>query len=562
MSHATEAGPIQLPIPEAFPVEWDDPADADRLWQREVMHVPTQTTVLDDDLQRIIIDEGFNVACAAYQMPVRNAYRRINTYVYQSIAPVSHDPVVLEELGRKAGENFAAAIGSQLQRWTDESLPELERMYDAFESLDFDGSPSAAADTLDAAVDLMRRAWVIHFRTVFPVIISMSLFQDFHDELLGSEDGFEAYSLLQGQDNKSLEADRALHALSRSAQTKPFVLDVLGRAGAADVRAELASDEEGRAFLAELDEYLERWGKRLRLYITFSEPSFIEDPAPVIMTLKDAVTRPDEDHEAELARLAAERDALTAAARERLTGLPEAVREQFECLLSAARQGSVIQENHNFAIDCRINYEVRRALLAAGRRLASEGVIDDAGGVFHLRLEELRQALAGPVPADLGTRVAQRRDELSRWAGAQWPPVLGTLPPGGPPDDLIGRAVARMFGAVPRESESPDVLHGMRGSPGVATGTARVLRSLGEAERLEAGDILVTETTAPPWTLLFARAAAIVTDAGGILSHCAVVAREYCIPAVVGTKIGTSTIRDGQRLEVDGTNGTVRIVGE
>ena len=106
------------------------------------------------------------------------------------------------------------------------------------------------------------------------------------------------------------------------------------------------------------------------------------------------------------------------------------------------------------------------------------------------------------------------------------------------------------------------MLHGMRGSPGVARGTARVLRSLGEADRLEAGDVLVAETTAPPWTPLFGRAVAIVTDAGGILSHCAVVAREYEIPAVVGTKMGRSVIRDGQEIEVDGTNGTVRISGE
>jgi len=100
----------------------------------------------------------------------------------------------------------------------------------------------------------------------------------------------------------------------------------------------------------------------------------------------------------------------------------------------------------------------------------------------------------------------------------------------------------------------------MAGSPGTARGVARVIRSLGDAERLHEGEVLVTETTAPPWTPLFARAAAIVTDAGGMLSHCAVVAREYRIPAVVGTKIGTVAIRDGQLVEVDGTNGIVRLI--
>jgi pyruvate,water dikinase len=87
----------------------------------------------------------------------------------------------------------------------------------------------------------------------------------------------------------------------------------------------------------------------------------------------------------------------------------------------------------------------------------------------------------------------------------------------------------------------------------------QVVRSLAEANKLQPGDILVTETTAPPWTPLFGTAAAVVTDAGGILSHCAVVAREYGIPAVVGTGLATATLRDGQLVEVDGDAGVVHI---
>ena len=140
--------------------------------------------------------------------------------------------------------------------------------------------------------------------------------------------------------------------------------------------------------------------------------------------------------------------------------------------------------------------------------------------------------------------------------------MLGSLPPGPPPDDPISRAVIKMFGGRPTESESADVLYGMAGSPGLARGRVRVVRSLAEGESLEAGEILVAPTTAPPWTPLFARAAGIVTDAGGILSHCAVVAREYSIPAVVGAKRATTVLRDGQLVEVDGTNGRIHIVDE
>jgi pyruvate,water dikinase len=93
-------------------------------------------------------------------------------------------------------------------------------------------------------------------------------------------------------------------------------------------------------------------------------------------------------------------------------------------------------------------------------------------------------------------------------------------------------------------------------------GRARVLRALSEGDGLEKGDILVAETTAPPWTPLFATAAAVVTDTGGILSHCAVVAREYRIPAVVGAGAATATIRSGQMIEVDGDSGVVKVLSE
>jgi pyruvate,water dikinase len=104
------------------------------------------------------------------------------------------------------------------------------------------------------------------------------------------------------------------------------------------------------------------------------------------------------------------------------------------------------------------------------------------------------------------------------------------------------------------------VLRGAAGSAGNARGIARVVRSLADAQRLQPGEILVTETTAPAWTPLFATAAAVVTDAGGVLSHCAVVAREYMIPAVVGVGMATAVIPDGATIEVDGSAGIVRII--
>ena len=548
--------PQPIALPADFPVVWERPDEAHGFWERETMHFPGQSPLLDHSFAHRWVEEGFNAACEDYSMPVRNAYRRVNTYVYQSIAPVSHNPPELEQLGRTAQERLGAAIGRQNEVWEGERLPEIKDLLGRWRAFDLTGASDAGLVThLRDTLAWSERAWHIHFLTVFPVLVSMSLFDDFYSEVLGGEDTYGPYRLLQGQDNMSLLVDRALYALSRRALSSDDVLRVLETSAAGDVVAELGGSDEGRSFLAELDAFLAEHGRRTSLYISVSAPSWIEDPTPLITVLQDAVTQPERDHEAELEAFAQERARLTEGVRERLEGFPEAVRGQFEFLLGAARQGSVLQEDHNYWIDTQVVYEVRRVALELGRRLAANGGVDSADDVFNLRLDELND-----LSADLHAVVAERRQEMDEFSAVASPPVLGSLPPGSPPDDPISRAVIKMFGGRPRESTTPDVFYGMPGSPGVARGRVRIVRSLAEGEALQHGEVLVAPTTAPPWTPLFARAAAIVTDAGGILSHCAVVAREYSIPAVVGSKRATSVLRDGQLIEVDGTSGSIRIV--
>ncbi|MXW26381.1 MAG: hypothetical protein F4Z77_08855, partial [Dehalococcoidia bacterium] len=134
----------------------------------------------------------------------------------------------------------------------------------------------------------------------------------------------------------------------------------------------------------------------------------------------------------------------------------------------------------------------------------------------------------------------ERKRDQAAYRSAQPPPVLGK--------PLAG------------EPSGAGVLRGTGASPGVYRGVARVIRSLAEAARLGDGEVLVCGVTAPTWTPYFAIAGAVVTDAGGALSHTAVVAREYGIPAVVGTRTGTTEVGDGSTIEVDGSEGVVRFL--
>jgi pyruvate,water dikinase len=122
------------------------------------------------------------------------------------------------------------------------------------------------------------------------------------------------------------------------------------------------------------------------------------------------------------------------------------------------------------------------------------------------------------------------------------------------------KGMMRFFGGPPPAQDTPGLIRGNPGSAGTVRGPVKIVRILSEAGKLVPGDILVAVTTAPPWTPLFATVGAVVTDTGGVLSHCAVVAREYGIPAVVGTGSATNLLHDGQLVEVDGAQGIVRLL--
>ncbi len=139
------------------------------------------------------------------------------------------------------------------------------------------------------------------------------------------------------------------------------------------------------------------------------------------------------------------------------------------------------------------------------------------------------------------------------------PPVfLGTAPTADVPR---GEIVERFFGLGLEPSRDPSVVSGHGASKGVVTAPAKVVRTLTESDKLQRGDVLVCEMTMPAWTPLFSIVSAVVADSGGVLSHCAIVAREYGIPCVTGTRIGTTRIKDGQTVTVDGGKGIVRIEG-
>ncbi len=560
MSVEAQAGPRPIKAPEDFPVSWEAPEDEGLFWKFDAMHSPNQVTPLESDLWSGMTN-GLEYASRNYEMPVQ-VFRalRINTYGYTAMIPVMASPEEMEARGRRAQDKMMAAMGRLGEMWEDELLPEIKEHLDHLAALGMAGvSMPELVEDLEGAIACSRRLGQLHFLTVLPTYLAMSEFDELYRDLFPSEGAFGSYRLLGGFSNKTLETGHALWALSRRALRGPGVRRVLEEEAAADVPAALEGSEEGRAFLAELRAYLEVYGERGDLW-SITHPTWVEDPTPVIKNLKDYLTQPDEaDPAAELRRRALDREQAEAEARQRLEGYPQPMREQFELLLKAAQTGVVLSEDHGFYIDFRGLYQLRRIILTIGRRLAEGGTLSGPEDVFLLTLNELAETMRRFPELDRRELAEQRRAEMERFRSVHPPATLGTAPPGPPPDDPFGRTMGKFDGPPVEAAGEPGVLRGAAGSPGKARGRARVIRSIAEAGKLETGDILVAETTAPPWTPLFASAAAVVTDTGGVLSHCAVVAREYGIPAVVGVGVATATIRDGQMIEVNGDAGVVRI---
>ena len=229
-------------------------------------------------------------------------------------------------------------------------------------------------------------------------------------------------------------------------------------------------------------------------------------------------------------------------------------------------------EDHKFYCEHWFTTRFFQKIKAFGALLARFGVIAEADDVFHLHHGEVDQALAdlslawaaGTPPlggAHFAPIIAERKRMIKVLRDWSPPPALGPVP-----EALNDPAVRMLWGVTQERIESwlhpgrPTEMHGVAASSGVVEGVARVLQDVNEIGSLREGEILVCPVTAPSWAPVFGKIKAAVSDIGGAMSHAAIVAREYGMPAVVGTGDATKRIRTGDRIRVDGDRGTVRVL--
>jgi pyruvate,water dikinase len=575
----------RIPPPADFPVTWESPDDATLTWQLDP-HSSAPLAPLSCSVSAAIL-RGFNPAFAHLGLPLRLRVAYFNGFPYGAITPTSAPPdVVMKTVGavnRVAPAVVKALMDSMAARmekqqldilnpilaqldtyWQDDLLPEIKQHFAYFESCDLRGLSLAQLRAhLTEGLKRAERLGELHVLASIPAMFAVSLFEELYCDLFDGATPLDAMRPLQGFDNQSLAGDRVLWQLSREALMIPRVRSILAERPAADVIPALEQSSEGQRFLTNLRAYLTVYGQRFNVFGGIHEPSWKEDPTTAIACLQVHATRldtsPDSPTEAEQFRLVAEREKALAEARATLAGYPEPVVMRFETLLTAAQSGARIKEDSHWAF-VPIFYQLRRLGLELGRRLTETGALASVDDVFFLTADELLAgASEGSYPPQ--EHMQERKAALERFRRVTPPPMVGSIPAFEPPDGgALFRAMMKTEMGSTGDSGDAQTLKGVAGSPGMARGPAKVLLSLADASKLQPGDILVAQMTLPPWTPLFGIAAAVVTDIGGVLSHCAIVAREYRIPAVVGAGRATKAVQDGQMLEVDGSAGVVRLL--
>lgn len=366
-------------------------------------------------------------------------------------------------------------------------------------------------------------------------------------------------------------ATLALWDVARTAAQSERARAVIETAGPDTLLDRLHAEPEAAATLATLERFLKDFGHRGAEEFELAAPRWAEDLSFVLATVRAYLQAPaTADPYASLAqqrrqRAAAEREArrrMQPHLRHRLVPYRWLI---FRAALREARRLLPMRENpkHHFLLYVA---EMRRTVLALADRLVTGGLLAELEDVFFLTLDELtaaaESASRGQAAPGLPHIVAARRTLYERYRA--W------TPPEAVPGHEVERLERELTAGTPSSPVSEPapadpgrmderVLRGIAASGGVVTAPARVARTLDEGMDLRPGEVLIAPFTDPGWTPLFAVAAAVVTDLGGVLSHGAIVAREYGIPAVVNTRYATARIRTGQTVTVDGDTGTVRI---
>ena len=560
-------------------------------WFQDGVHWPNVLTPWDATFFEFAIASLSQYNTRHLQVPPANgiAFRILNGYGY--LSPVPADESTIEE--RVA--NFTDRAGHYFMNWNDlydnwmtkirdlvgeleslefNPLPEIEDADEVVKSGSGLGSGYALQDNYHRIVSLGLKLWNYHFEFLnlgYAAYLDFfmfckTVFPDIPDQAIAK--------MVAGVEVDLFRPDDELKRLARKAVDS----GVAGAFSAGDVEATcevLKGSSEGQAWIASFEESAEPWfnfstGSGFyhhdKIWIEHLEVpfEFIRNYIEMVQSGED-LNRPVDAIRAERDRVVAEYTALLGSDEEK---------GEFEGKLGLARVVFPYVENHNFYVEHWSHSVIWRKMRQLGETLVKEGFWSDADDIFYLKRTEVEEALwdyynswatpeAPAGPSYWPPIIERRKGRCNALSKAKPSPALGV------PPEVITEPFTVMLWGITSDSVSAWLgggdakegeLRGMAASPGIVEGLARVIFSADQISELQDGEILVAPLTAPSWAPIFGKIQATVTDTGGMMSHAAIVCREYGVPAVTGTGFATTNLSTGQRIRVDGTNGTVTVL--
>lgn len=528
-----------------FPIAWQ-PGDEELEWEWDDMHMPRAIPPLSEDYVNALM-AGIVYRYRAMGLPATIPVRVWNGYTYFAMkidAPADQH----EALMNQAPAMRRTLIPGTAAYW-GKALPELQSMYRAIDAVTGDERRDELVAAWERVWTLVERAWQIHFHVITGPYQVLNDLADRYEALVAGGTAAEALELVAGVIPELRDVEIELEAVTASAGRSSEVAARLRASPPPDLAA-IADLPGGAPFAAAVEAFLARHGHLGHVSEDLSEPSWREDPRPLLVDIARRLERPT--------NRAAERWAQRVVAAERRADVVRAVLAdrpadlaEFEALLATAREIGPLTEGHNYWIDRMVGDRLRRFTRRVGRRLVRDGVLGDPDDVAYLRRSEVPDLIRDPL--DRRGLVAERRTRHVAQAALRPPRKVGRVSESQP------GAEADRFDGARFDPLDDRTLKGTGASAGIVRGRARVVHGSADFERVQPGDIVVATASNPGWVPLFSIAGGFVTDTGGVLAHAAVVAREFGLAAVVGTGDATTRIADGQMIEIDGTTGLVRL---
>jgi phosphohistidine swiveling domain-containing protein len=557
---------------DEFPVEWESEQEKELFWFYDDNHVARPISPMYWSLHGWW-GPTLDYMYRRFGFPLGQAWigKRINGYLYSAIVP--RDDKSAAMLGPYYGWIAPTYASNFLDWWQNRYLPEILRN---FEYLDNYDTKSATLNELmvflEEAIDIQERNFRLHW------ILNLAQFQSSLDlqaavaEVIGEVDPAligrilvsikdRNWDSLEGlwRLKEKVKADAGLKAIFDSGETATAILPALEASG------------KGKAFLQDVQDYLEEFGYKASMYPhEYINPLWVEDPLPAIENIKGYLAS-DYDYPAQLKRIVEDH---YAAIEELKSMAPnDASSEQRQKLYTAidlATKMMPLTPDHHFYMDQGTFGRLRLVLLDIGRHMTEIGLLRDPEDIMFLEYDQLRAYVGNPKSADnpdgydgMGViKEARRKWEDAHnvrprdWVGTatRWSMYIE-------PYHTLWGWPERFERAQEAIEQPPDRVQGLPAAAGLAEGMARVVRGPEEFNQVKKGEIMVCIMTNPAWVVVFSKVKAVVTDTGGVLSHTAVVAREFGIPAVVGTGDATHRIETGERVRVNGTTGIVEVLG-